>query len=94
MELDLEEQVGKSRFFRTTRDLSVFGLSTLQGATHPKGTRLKLLVHLPDDLQSPLRLTAEVVGLHSQGRGMRLAFRSPPADAVRRIGRYLKSRAA
>jgi hypothetical protein len=92
VELECEEQIGHSRYFRITWDLSAFGLSTRYGYPHPVGTKLKLALYLPDDPE-PVRLRAQVVGLWPENSGVRLAFRSPPADAVRRINRYLRSRA-
>lgn len=88
-ELDCEERIDGSRYFRVTRDLSTFGVSTLAGFAHPLGTRYELLLYLPDEPRSPVRVQAEVVGYERGGGGTRLAFRNPPAEAVRRIHRYL-----
>lgn len=92
VELDFEEHVDGSRFFRMTRDLSIFGLSTRGGYSHELGARFGLKLFLPDDARAPLHLQAEVVGCNEEDGGMRLAFRSPSAEAVRRIHRYLVSR--
>ncbi len=92
-ELDVEERALGARYFRVTRDLSTFGLCTLTGFTHPVGTRLDLLLHLPDEVREPVRVHAEVVGIDPSGNGTRLAFRNPPVEAVRRIHRYLRARA-
>lgn len=93
VELDCEERHEGTRFFRITKDLSTFGLSTRSGFPHELGTRLDLRLYLPDDPQDPVCVQAEVVGWHNEDGGMRLAFRSPPAETVRRIHRYLKARA-
>ena len=92
-ELDVEERGQGGRYFRVTRDLSTFGLCTLTGFTHPVGTRLELLLYLPDHVREPVRVGAEVVGIDRSGNGTRVAFRNPPAEAVRRIHRYLCAQA-
>lgn len=92
IELCCEERGGKRPYYRTTYDLSTFGLSTQYGHAYKKGTVLELRLHLPDDLRNPLDLKAEVVGTHAETAGMRLAFRSPSAEAVRRIHKYLFAR--
>jgi hypothetical protein len=84
--------VGTSRYFRITTDLSTFGLSTRQGYPHQLGTRLRLRIYLPDGIKEPVEINAEVVGVFSHESQMRLAFRDPPIEAVRRIHRYLLSR--
>ncbi len=88
VELDCEERCGSSRYFRITTDLSTFGLATRQGYRHRVGTRLELLLYLPDG-EPPLSLSAEVVGAYDERGGMRLAFRNPSREAVRRIHRFL-----
>ena len=94
VELDCEERFEGTRYFRITRDLSTFGVSTRCGYPHPVGTKLDLALYLPDDPRVPVKVQAEVVGWHSEDGGMRLAFRSPSAEAVRRIHRYLQTRVA
>lgn len=94
IELCCEERVGERPYYRTTYDLSTFGLSTQYGHGYPLGTLVALRLHLPDDLGRPLELRAEVVGTHEETAGMRLAFRQPSAEAVRRIHRYLFARDA
>lgn len=89
VELDCEERCGSSRYFRITTDLSTFGLATRQGYRHEVGTRLKLLLYLPDGAP-PLALSAEVVGPYDERGGMRLAFRNMSREAVRRIHQFLK----
>ena len=89
VELCCEDLSGPSRHFLTTFDLSTFGVSTRCGASRPIGAELSLKLHLPDDLRRPLEVRAVVVGEHEQSGGMRLAFRSPPEEAVRRIHKYL-----
>lgn len=91
VELDFEELIGDTRYFRLTRDLSVFGLSTRCGYPHPIGTRLDLRLYLPDAPSTPVALAAEVVGYDTFDGGMRLAFRSPPKEAIRRIHRFLST---
>jgi hypothetical protein len=91
IELCCEERTGKRPYYRTTYDLSTFGLSTQYGHTYPLGTLLEIRLHLPDDLRNPLDLRAEVVGTRDDEAGMRLAFRQPSSEAVRRIHRYLFS---
>jgi len=91
IELCCEERSGRAPYCRTTWDLSTFGLSTQYGLAHPLGKTIQLRLHLPDDLRRPLDLEAEVVGHHDETGGMRLAFRNPPAESVRRIHRYLFS---
>lgn len=93
VELEVEEHVGPSKYIRITQDLSTFGLSTRQGHSHPLGTRLKLVLHLPDDRSRPLSVEAQVVGHYARQWGMRLAFKNLSAEAVQRIHRYLRSRA-
>ncbi len=92
VELDCEERVEGGRFFRVTRDLSTFGVSTRTGHPHERGTRLDLLLYLPDQPRRPVQVNAEVVGWDNEGHGMRLAFRNPSAEAVRRIHGYLRSK--
>jgi hypothetical protein len=92
VEVECEELVDGLRHFRVTRDLSVFGLSTRFGHPLQLGTRFELILHLPDDRARPLRLWAQVVGWNLGGAGMRLAFRQPSSEAVRRIAAYLRSR--
>ena len=86
------ERVGGTRYLRTTYDLSTFGLSTQYGHVHPVGTELDLELQLPDDQSRPVQLRAHVVGLVRRTGGMRLAFRNPSRDAVRRLHRYLFTR--
>lgn len=91
VELGLEEQVGAWRFFRTTADLSTFGVSTLQGSPHPVGTRVDLKLHLTDGLGA-LTMSAVVVGAREgDAGGLRLAFRDASADALKRIHRFVVS---
>lgn len=92
VELECEERLGRSRYVRLTTDLSPFGLSTRQGYSHPLGTKLHLALFLPDDPSHPVRLRGEVVGLFPDNAGIRIAFRHPSQEAVRRINKYLKSR--
>jgi hypothetical protein len=89
MELCCEDLSSEAPSFRITFDLSTFGVSTRCGQTQPIGEELWLRLHLPDDLRHPLDVRVAVVGRHEESGGMRLAFRSPPADAVRRIHKYL-----
>ena len=89
VEVECEERVGPSTYIRITSDLSTFGLSTRQGFVHALGTRLKLVLHLPDDRAHPLEVEAEVVGHYDRRWGMRLAFKNLSAEAGRRIHRYL-----
>ena len=93
VELEVEEQQGDSRYVRITQDLSTFGMSTRQGHTPATGSRLSLSLFLPDEPLAPLKLEAEVLGPYDAHGGMRLRFRQPSLEAVRRIHRYLKSRA-
>jgi hypothetical protein len=93
IELEVEERVGPSTYIRITEDVSTFGLSTRQGHSHPLGTRLNLVLHLPDDRTCPLAVEAEVVGHYARHWGMRLAFKNLSAEAGRRLHRYLASRA-
>lgn len=92
IELCCEERLGNKPYYRTTYDLSTFGLSTQYGHTYPAGTVVELKLHLPDDLRRPVDLRAEVVGIQEETAGMRLAFRNPSSEAVRRIHRYLFAR--
>lgn len=89
VELECEERTNDSRYVRMTHDLSTFGMSTRQGHTPPKGTRLTLSLFLPDEPLAPLKLDAEVLGAYDSGGGMRLRFKNPSVDAVKRIHRYL-----
>lgn len=78
-----------SRNYRLTWDLSTFGMSTQFGTRYATGTRVELLLHLPDDASGPVPMTAEVVGVNDDSGGMRLAFRNPPLAAIKRIHRFL-----
>jgi len=86
------ERMAGTRFLRTTHDLSTFGLSTRYGHLHPVGTKLDLELQLPDESSRPVQVRARVVGHLDRRSGMRLAFRSPSRDAVRRLHRYLFAR--
>lgn len=86
------ERVAGTRYLRTTYDLSTFGLSTQYGHLHPVGTEIDLELQLPDDSSRPLEVKAKVVGHTSRAGGMRLAFKNPSRDAVRRLHRYLFAR--
>lgn len=88
-EIVCEERRGNGKHYRLTYDLSTFGLSTQYGPQYRIGTRVHLALHLPDDTTGPVEVDAEVVGLNEQSGGMRLAFRDPPAEVVRRVHRYL-----
>ncbi len=89
VEVECEERHGNSRYYRITEDLSPFGLSTRQGLTRSVGTRVQLALFLPDDREQPVLVEAEVVGALNAVGGMRLAFRKPSVQAVRRIHRFL-----
>ncbi len=93
VEVDCEEIVDGMRYFRVTRDLSTFGLSTRFGYPHKIGMRFEMVLYLPDDRTNPIKVHAEVVGWNEGGAGMRVAFRNPSVEAVRRIHRFLRSRA-
>ncbi|MFL5321822.1 MAG: PilZ domain-containing protein [Myxococcaceae bacterium] len=84
--LDVEERMGDS--FRT-HDLSTFGVSTMGGPSYTIGTKLFLSIRLPDGDVRPVTVDAEVVGWHSETNGVRLAFRNPSVDTVRRIHRFV-----
>ena len=87
--LDCVERLGTQRFFRVTHDLSTFGLSTAVGDAHALGTRLHLALHIPDGGAEPVYVEAEVVGIHAETGGMRVAFRRPSAAAVKRIHKFV-----
>jgi hypothetical protein len=89
VQLECEERVGPHRYFRVTHDVSPFGLSTRYGYPHPVGTKLELWLYLPDDPSHPVKLQAEVVGEWPDEAGVRVAFRSPSGQAVRRISKLL-----
>jgi hypothetical protein len=91
VELEWEERTTESRYVRMTNDLSTFGMSTRQGHTPPAGTRLTLSLFLPDEPLAPLKLDAEVLGPYDGGGGMRMRFKNPSVDAVKRIHRYLSA---
>jgi len=93
VELEVEEKQGDSAYVRVTHDLSTFGMSTRQGHTPPNGARLSLSLFLPDEPLAPLKLEAEVLGPYDAHGGMRLRFRQPSLQAVRRIHKYLKQAA-
>lgn len=81
---------GAPRHYGMTFDLSTFGLATRGGTGYAIGETLELVLHLPDGHPSgPLALTAEVLGVHEESGGTRMAFRRPPALAARRLHRYL-----
>lgn len=91
VELECEERTTDSRYVRLTSDLSTFGMSTRQGHTPPAGTRLTLALFMPDEPLAPLKLDAEVLGPYDSGGGMRLRFKNPSVDAIKRIHRYLSA---
>jgi len=86
------ERVAGTRYLRTTYDLSTFGLSTQYGHVHPIGTDLDLELQLPDDSSRPLLIKARAVGHVGKQGGMRMAFRQPSRDAVRRLHKFLFTR--
>jgi PilZ domain-containing protein len=86
------ERVDGTRYLRTTYDLSTFGLSTQYGHVHPVGTELDLELQLPDESSRPLLLKATVVGHLGRLGGMRMAFKHPSRDAVRRLHKFLFAR--
>ncbi len=93
VELECEERYSHARYFRITWDLSTFGLSTRgTSGAHQVGERLDLRLYLPDGDPTPLDVRAEVVGEHLEGDGLRVAFKNPPVEAIRRISRYVASR--
>src|SRR5688572_12251253 len=63
-QLVCEECMDGARHYRLSYDLSTFGMSTQYGPQHGLGTRLELVLHLPDDERDPVRVNAEVVGLN------------------------------
>ena len=89
VELECEERTTDSRYVRMTNDLSTFGMSTRQGHTPASGTRLTLSLFLPDEPLAPLKLDAEVLGPYDSGGGMRMRFKNPSVESVKRIHRYL-----
>lgn len=89
VELECEERTEQSRYVRLTSDLSTFGMSTRQGHTPARGTRLTLSLFLPDEPLAPLKLDAEVLGPYDGSGGMRLKFKNPTVEAIKRIHRYL-----
>lgn len=91
VELECEERTTDSRYVRLTRDLSTFGMSTGVGHTPATGTRLTLSLFLPDEPLAPLKLDAEVLGPYDASGGMRLKFKNPSVDAIKRIHRYLSA---
>ena len=92
VELECEERTNdSSRYVRMTYDLSTFGMSTRQGHTPKKGTRLTLSLFLPDEPLAPLKLDAEVLGPYDGAGGMRMRFKNPSVEAVKRIHRYLSA---
>lgn len=86
------ERVAGTRYLRTTYDLSTFGLCTQYGHMHPVGTDLDLELQLPDDGSRPLQIKARVVGHLAKMGGMRMAFKNPSRDTVKRLHRFLFSR--
>jgi PilZ domain len=92
VEMICVERVAGTRFLRTTYDLSTFGLSTQYGHVHPVGTELDLELQLPDESSRPLLLKAKVVGHVGRQGGMRMAFKNPSRDAVRRLHKFLFAR--
>jgi len=92
VEMICVERVAGTRFLRTTYDLSTFGLSTQYGHVHPVGTELDLELQLPDESSRPLLLKAKVVGHVGRLGGMRMAFKNPSRDAVRRLHKFLFAR--
>ena len=83
------ERMEGTRYLRTTYDLSTFGLSTQYGHMHPVGTELDLELQLPDESSRPLLVRAKVVGHVGRTGGMRMAFKNPSRDAVRRLHKFL-----
>ena len=91
VELECEERTPDSRYVLMTTDLSTFGMSTRQGNTPLTGTRVTLALFLPDEPLAPLELDAQVLGPYDSSGGMRLGFRNPCIDSVKRIHRYLSA---
>jgi hypothetical protein len=89
LEVEFEERMGDSRFIRVTTDVSTFGLAARGGPGYPPGTRLRLRLYLPDEVEKPLDLEGLVVGLFHTGGGVRISFRNPAIDAVKRLYRFL-----
>jgi hypothetical protein len=88
VELECEERSHAGRYFRITQDLSTFGLSTRQGFAYEPGAKVHLTLRLPDD-PTPVQLEAEVVGSYDHRGGLRMAFRNPSVDSIRRVHRFL-----
>jgi len=89
VEVECEERVGDSRYFHITTDLSTFGLSTRQGGPYAPGTRIQIVLHLPDGLRKPIVTGAVVVAPFDGRDGLRLAFRKMPLEGVKRIHQYV-----
>jgi hypothetical protein len=88
--LAIETIDGQERMMQSTHDLSTFGCAIAQGRTPKKGSKLKLKLFLPDAPEAPLELAAVVLGPFDDQGGARLKFLAPPADAVKRLHRFLK----
>lgn len=89
--LECEQRIGDVRLKHYTTDVSTFGLSVRDGPTPRKGTRLTLSLLLPDAPAKALKMRVEVLGSYDERGGMRLKFRNPPLESVRRLHRYLST---
>lgn len=93
VEFECEEHSEEARYFRFSWDLSTFGVALRgSGGSYRPGDRLSLRLHLPDGNPEPVSVRAEVVAVHRAIDGLRLAFRSPSVQTVRRISRFLQRR--
>ena len=90
--LEFEERMGENRFVRQTTDVSTFGLAARSGPGYIPGTRLQLRLFLPDEHPYAVEVEGLVVGLFHTGGGVRISFRNPTVDAVRRIYKFLTAR--
>ncbi|GMU61914.1 MAG: PilZ domain-containing protein [Myxococcales bacterium] len=87
--ITLETEDAGTRVMAQTYDLSTFGLSIRAGQTPARGKVVSLRLFLPDDLDAPLQLKAEVLGPFDEDGGVRMRFVKPDIDAVRRIHRLV-----
>ncbi|MEW5737545.1 MAG: PilZ domain-containing protein [Myxococcota bacterium] len=87
--ITLETEDAGTRVMAQTYDLSTFGLSIRSGQTPAKGRVVSLRLFLPDDLDAPLNLKAEVLGPFDAEGGVRMRFVKPDIEAVKRIHRLV-----
>jgi hypothetical protein len=90
LELRGDATGGGLRVVSQTHDLSTFGVAIRTGSTPAVGAKVRLRIHLADDVADPLELEGEVLGAFDANGGARVRFLGPPGPQVQRLHRFLK----